>query len=133
MNLNRFFCQTKNCRLKPTVFHSISRFLYKLITAFRAGDLNLAFSSGHPDLLRTGGAFEKAENLCLLSLFAFLVEVFKQRPHDSHKTFVFPLSFPMVMGKEAKQAEQQRKETHRIQHPDAFHRNQCCDQIDQQA
>ena len=32
-----------------------------------------------------------------------------------------------------KQAEQQRKETHRIQHLDAFHRNQCCEQINQQA
>ena len=60
----------------------MSRFLYKFISAFGAGNLNLALSSGNPDLLGACGAFEKPENLCLFPFLALSVKVLEQWPHD---------------------------------------------------
>ena len=104
-------------------FVIFSGFLYKLISTFRAGDLNLALSSGNANLLGAGGAFKKALS----------VEVFKQRTHEFQKTFVFPSSFLMIMRKKAEQAEQKRKQSDRIQALHALHRDHRCQKIDQNA
>lgn len=114
-------------------FVIFSGFLYKLISTFRAGDLNLALSSGNANLLGAGGAFKKAKNLCLFPLFALSVEVFKQRAHEFQKTFVFPSSFLMIMRKKAEQAEQKRKQSDRIQALHALHRDHRCQKINQNA
>ena len=115
------------------IFHMFSRLLYKLIPAFRAGDLYLSLASRNADLLSAGRAFEKTKDLCLFPLFALSVEVFKQRAHEFQKTFVFPSSFLMIMRKKAEQAEQKRKQSDRIQALHALHRDHRCQKIDQNA
>ena len=97
------------------IFHMFSRLLYKLIPAFRAGDLYLSLASRNADLLSAGRAFEKTKDLCLFPLFTFAVKVFKNRLHHPQESLVLPRPSGVVMREKTEDADQKRNQSDRIQ------------------